>query len=397
MTILKLLRTFTISDAVEGAVEVRMELADALREYRPRSRLLLLGLTIGVLLLVAATVINVYWLAIETMNVLYGDRTFDLTFIGLSLAYVFLTVIALAVGGTVLIFVVQMRRFFSVLRVRYGTLEGPGMGSTKGPSGKVEDEELLEEAKGLTDPARTLLGLAKEAELEVSQLDDLWKASVVFTTLMAFISLGAAGLAALGDTFAPSSWHPLLVSLYLLAALLLFISVLLLVEAGRFVRYFVSRVRALEVFEDEGVMPVPPGDDTLDRLEYCLVGRGYAEAESRSAEALEGSSGKRHAFDMVLGGPGERVLVRTYEGTPGIDDLRGLRRSAKDVARREGALPLRIVALVSEDLDDLDIDDVVYDYLMEHPILDDEGERTRSLQIVAEVEGYYSVLPFTVP
>ena len=88
VTTLRLLRTFTISDAVEGAVEVRMELADALREYRSRSRLLLLGLTVGVLLLVAGTVINVYWLAIETLEVVYGDSPLDLMYIGLSLVHV---------------------------------------------------------------------------------------------------------------------------------------------------------------------------------------------------------------------------------------------------------------------------------------------------------------------
>ena len=55
------------------------------------------------------------------------------------------------------------------------------------------------------------------------------------------------------------------------------------------------------------------------------------------------------------------------------------------------------MGLVGVEIDDLDVDDIVYDYLMDHPIVDDRGERARSLQIVAEVEGYYTVLPFTAP
>jgi hypothetical protein len=34
---------------------------------------------------------------------------------------------------------------------------------------------------------------------------------------------------------------------------------------------------------------------------------------------------------------------------------------------------------------------------MENPIIDTTGELERSVQIVAEVEGHYSVLPFTYP
>ncbi|MCJ2539977.1 MAG: hypothetical protein LN414_01755, partial [Candidatus Thermoplasmatota archaeon] len=117
----------------------------------------------------------------------------------------------------------------------------------------------------------------------------------------------------------------------------------------------------------------------------------------RVAGELVGASGHKYTFDLVIGGPGERVLVRTFKDVPGIDEVRDLRIAAEDVTHREGELPLRVVALVIGEIDDLDVDDVVYDYLMEHPILDDAGELAKSLQIVAEVEGYFSVLPFTVP
>jgi hypothetical protein len=144
-------------------------------------------------------------------------------------------------------------------------------------------------------------------------------------------------------------------------------------------------------------VPVPEGADVLERFAGCAISRHGMRDPVRGPGELPGASGDRHAFELVLGGPSERVMVRTFDRVPKITDVRDLRTAAEDVARRDGKLPLRVVALVSEEQDDLDVDEVVYDYLMEHPILDESGDWARSLQIVAEVEGYYSVLPFTVP
>jgi hypothetical protein len=142
---------------------------------------------------------------------------------------------------------------------------------------------------------------------------------------------------------------------------------------------------------------VPEGATPLERFAGCVLSRHGVEEGDGGAGELKGASGGKHSFDLAMGGPDERVMVRTYKEVPTIDQLRDLRTAAEDVARRDGELPVRVVALVEEEQDDLDVSDVVYDYLMEHPILDERGEMARSLQIVAEVEGHYSVLPFTVP
>ncbi|UCC93565.1 MAG: hypothetical protein JSW25_02570, partial [Thermoplasmata archaeon] len=225
----------------------------------------------------------------------------------------------------------------------------------------------------------------------------LLKYSTVFALLLAMMSLLAAGLTFVGVTHIPSESIYGVTLVHALSCVVLAFAVLLLVEAQRFVTYFITRVEALEAFEASGPTPVPEGKDVLERFASCAIAKNLdGKAERRSGD-LQGASGNRYAFDLVLGGPGERILVRQYDEVPTIDQVRELRTAAEDVAHKEGELPLRVVMLVEKGVDDLDVDDVVYDYLMEHPILDDVEEQARSLQIVFEVEGYYSVLPFTVP
>jgi hypothetical protein len=216
----------------------------------------------------------------------------------------------------------------------------------------------------------------------------------MFLAMMSFVS---AGLTLLGVTHVPEDGRTSAILVHVVGTLVLAVAVLLAVEAQRFITHFIFRVTALETFESQGPVPVPEGETALERFAGCVISRQGVDGEGRSAGELKGASGDAHAFDLAMGGPDDRVLVRTFDRVPTIDQVRDLRTAAEDVARRDGELPLRVVALVGNELDDLDVSDVVYDYLMEHPILDERGEMARSLQIVAEVEGYYSVLPFTVP
>jgi hypothetical protein len=257
--------------------------------------------------------------------------------------------------------------------------------------------QIEEEAGLVRDPARTLLGLAREAEEEFPQVDDLLKYSTSFTLLLAMMSLMAAGLTLFGISHVPDEAQAAMILAHALGCLVLAAAVLLQVEAQRFISYFITRVSALETFEAQGPIPVPDGKDALDRFANCVMSRDPTMEGDRVAGELVGASGQKYSFDLVIGEPGGRVLVRTFKDVPGIDEVRDLRTAAEDVTHKEGGLPLRVVALVIGEMDDLDVHDVVYDYLMEHPILDDKGERGKSLQIVAEVEGYFSVLPFTVP
>lgn len=394
---MRLLRTFVTSDAVEGAVEVRMELSEALDDYRSRLRLLILALVAGVVLVFVSMLLQVSGFVGSVFEWFEGEGgvTFGEMLIGL--IYTFFFVISFALGLAIVLFQGMMRRFFALMRARYSTIASGGMGVPSVRRGGRKDADIEEEAAMLRDPARTLLGLAREAEGEVPQVDDLLKYSTVFTMLLAVMSLVGAGMSLFDVSLVPEELYDPMTVLHVAGTLVLALAVLLLVEAQRFIDYFIARVAALETFESQGPMPVPEGKTVLERFAGCMLVRHGLEGRGEGAGRLEGASGQVHSFDLTMGGPTERVMVRTYDRAPSIQEVRDLRNAAEDVARNDGKLPLRVVALVRGELDDLDVDDVVYDYLMEHPILDARGEWARSLQIVAEVEGYYSVLPFTVP
>ena len=394
---MRLLRNFVTSDAVEGAVEVRMELSEALHGHRSRLRLMVLALVLGVGLVFVAMLLQVGGFIGQLFQWLDGVAGLSFWDSMLGLMYIFFFVISLALGIAIVLFTGMMRRYFALMRARYGTIAGGGMGRpARRPKG-LKDAEIEEEAGMVRDPARALLSLAREAEQEVPQVDDLLKYSTVFAMLLAMMSLVAGGLTLAGMSLVPEEIIEAMTVVHVAGTIILACGVLLQVEAQKFINHFITRVGTLETFESQGPIPVPDGDTVLTRFAGCVLVRHGLGDEKVGPGELQGVSGDKHSFDLVLGGPKERVLVRAFERTPGIDDVRDLRTAAEDVARRDGKLPLRVVALVSADLDDLDVDDIVYDYLMEHPILDERGEWAKSLQIVAEVEGYYSVLPFTVP
>ncbi len=397
VSLLRLLRNFPISDAIEGAVEVRLELSDALRAQRSRVWLLLLCLVLGVLF----SVVSAFWQARGFIGNIFefieGVVDWGVAEFALGIVLVMVSLLVLALGIADLLFAYQMRKFFALMRARYGILEASRLGEPDHHQASRQDISRAEDESRVKNPARSLLGLAREAEGEIPQVDNLLKYCTAFTFMLAVIMLGSAGLTVLGGSFVPEEQWTELAALHLMSMVFLGVSVLLLMETNRFVQYFVARTRALEVFEAQGPVPVPPGETPLDRLAVCMLATGMADDLEGGPGTLKGASGNDHSFDLVLGDAGDRVLVRRYGSIPGIEELRDLRAAAEDVAKKDGALPLRIVALVGVEIDDLDVEEIVYDFLMEHPIMDDLGERARSLQIVAEVEGHYSVLPFTVP
>jgi hypothetical protein len=373
-----------------------MELAEALRSYRPRLRTLLVSLLAGITLAMVVVSAQVFEIVSTAVDMFKGDVATDFRWIMAAVAAMFLAVIIVALSSTVLIFIGQTRRFIALLRARYGILEGgPPSSRTRGEGVKSLPEGISPLAR--LNPARTLLGLAREAEGEMPQVDRLFRYATSFTFMLAGLLALEVPLVFLGYAVVPDGLAVVSTVTMTVAALVLWLAVVLLVEAQRFLLYFVTRVEALEAFEAQGPVPVPGGDSALDRFRHCLLMTHPARSPDEGPGELEGASGMAHTFGAVMGGLGSRVLVRTYDHVPRIEDVKELWHAADDVARRDGRLPRRVVALVTADLDELDVDDIVYDFLMEHPLEDKRGERVRSLQIVAEVEGRYSVLPFTAP
>ncbi|UCC93031.1 MAG: hypothetical protein JSW25_10310, partial [Thermoplasmata archaeon] len=180
---MRLLRTFRTSDAVEGAVEVRMELSEALHTHRSRVRLMVLALMVGVVLTIAAMSLQMSAYMSWIGEVFEGEESLDYLMAILGILYTAFFVISLALGIGVLLFMGMMRKYLSLMRARYGTIAGGGMGRPDKRARRPKDADIEEEVGAVRDPARTLLSLAREAEEEVPQIDDLLKYSTVFALL----------------------------------------------------------------------------------------------------------------------------------------------------------------------------------------------------------------------
>ena len=124
-----MLRNFPISDAIEGAVEVRLELSDALRAQRSRVWLLLLCLVLGVLF----SVVSAFWQAREFIGNIFefieGVVDWGVAEFALGIVLVMVSLLVLALGIADLLFAYQMRKFFALMRARYGILEAGRIGA----------------------------------------------------------------------------------------------------------------------------------------------------------------------------------------------------------------------------------------------------------------------------
>ena len=393
-----ILREFPVRDAVEGVVETRLELASTLDEYGGRVRAGIALTVVGLLVAMVSVLPAGLSVAMDLLDIL--REAFEPTFAWWVVAGVELTLMVFvwSIGATLLLFMYQSLRFLGTTRARYEVFqrmnrEGPPAGA---PSARAEPPSGGE-AKP-SDAAMVLMSLVSEVEEQVPQVDRMHKFTAAFTAmLLAFLGVQFA-LYAVGLSTVHGTLLLLTAGLQAAAAVLVAASLGLMMEVGRFLRYIRGRHIAMETFAATPPCPVPPGPDVVARFMRCLAATedlvGWDEGATRPM-VFEGLEGRRHAFDAAAGGPGSRVLVRAFDRAPTLEEVRALRQAAEDVSRRDGRLPRRVVALVREG--EADVPDEVYAFLLESPIMDARGERTRTLQVVSESEGYYCPVPFVAP
>jgi hypothetical protein len=392
-----MLKTFPVRDSVEGVVEVRMELAEAMDTYGDRARAGILVTLVALALAMVSVLPGSYEVARTAVDFLQGEQDLTLEWLLASTAQLVLAILVWALGLTLVLFLVQSRRFLAFTRARYELFER--MGSEVPPSDGECCKPPVEGEEGqVKDPAQVLMSLVREVEGYSSQLDKLHKYTAAFTAMLLTLFGMEVGLALVGLATVEGPWLLGVVSLQVFTSVLLVIVLGLMLEVGRFLMYVRGRHAALEAFELTPPCLVPPGPDAVVRYMRCLSAtgdvEGWEEAAPRPVE-VEGTGGRRHAFDAVAGSGASRVLVRAFATTPTMGDVRALREAAEDVARHDGTLPLRVVALVEEG--DADVPDEVYELLLSSPLMDARGERSRTVQVVSECEGYYCPVPFVAP
>jgi hypothetical protein len=158
----------------------------------------------------------------------------------------------------------------------------------------------------------------------------------------------------------------------------------------RFYRYYSRRQRAITEIAAIGPAPVPEGPDPLIRFDRHL--RAHPAIKSM----LEGPGGNVEespdglAAARLYSGRGSGVLVRLLGRVPDTAALDAFRSEAISLAQKRAIGSFRAVALVGSGAPD--VDDATYDHLVAL------GEQTPpggcALQLVMEVEGTYSMVPF---
>lgn len=398
---MSLLRRFVVKDSVEGALEVRLELAGAVGSYGARMRRGLLVAAIATALAIASLTPAGLVVLRDVWDVIRGGTEATLPWLAQSALQALMTLLAWALGVTILVFLLQSTRFVGVLRGRNAALER--MGSEAPPEGgheKVRRPDVGGDRP--IDPALALVGIAREVEEQIPQLDRMIKYGAVYALLLWWMQLFQALIIAAGLTTLPAGWVLPVLALQAVALVTLTISTAGLAEILSFLRYYAYRARSLEAFVAMGPCTVPSGPDPVGKYLGCLKAQGVIEAGAVPAipAELEGRDGRLHGFDAAAGGPGSRVLVRAFARMPVLDEVRALREAAEDVARRDGELPSRVVALVGPGDGaggDVDIPDELYRYLLDSPIMDTSGTWTRTVQVVSECEGHYCPVPFIAP
>ena len=369
---------------VEAALELAALAGGRLPALKLRSaRLLSLGALWSLSVLFMAGLAMLYlWEAMES-----GEAPLSLA----GLAYISLSLLfvpSAAFGLALLLLAAKERQFLPFLETASGALtalEGrppAGPGPKGGPVGNAPDGS----------PLAGILGSAISVGRLVPTVERM---AVVGRGVLILLILGLVALpvlAALGlwlGTFSATLVAMELVVLVVLAypAASLYRD---LTNDLRFYRYYSRRHRAITEAAAMGPAPLPEGPDPLARLDRHLrsVPAVKAMLAAPDGKVEEGPGGKPST--RLYQGSGTGLLVRLFDRTPDAAALEAFLSEAGSLAQKRGLSMSRAVALVAPG--GADIDDSLYEHVI------GLGERTRpggcALQLVMEVDGSYSMVPF---
>jgi hypothetical protein len=370
---------------LESPVEAGLELAALTGSRLPgmklrNARLLSLGV------LWSASVILVAGLAVLSLwdTISSGERLLSVA----GLAYISLTLLfmpSVGFGLALVILAAKERQFLPFLEKASGAmtaLEGRPPARQAPAAGTSMDGGPLAGILGSAISVGSLVPTAERMAVVARSVMVLLILGLVFLPVLA-----AAGL--LLGTFSVT-----------LVALELVVFVVLAYPAAsvfgdlsgdlRFYRYYSRRHRAITEIAATGPAPVPEGSDPLFRYDRHL------RALPAMKSMLEGPGGKVEecpeglAGTRLYSGRGSGILVRPFGQVPDTAALDAFRSEAILLAQKRAIRSFRAVALVASGAPD--VDDATYDHLV------GLGERTPpggcALQLVMEVEGTYSMVPF---
>lgn len=158
----------------------------------------------------------------------------------------------------------------------------------------------------------------------------------------------------------------------------------------RFYRYYSRRYRAIAGAAAGGTPAVPEGPDPLSRFDRYVrsVPPVQAMLAAPDGKAEDGPGGA--PATRLYSGRGAGILVRVFDEMPDPAALERYLAESGALSKKRGVALSRAVALVAPG--GADLDDALYDRLIG---LGEKGPPGGcALQLVMEVEGTYSMVPF---
>jgi hypothetical protein len=370
---------------LESPVEAGLELASLTGRRLPglrlrSARLLSLGVMWSVsVILMTGLALLFLWDALSS-----GERLLSVT----GLAHITLTLLFMPSAGfglALVILAAKERQFLPFLDKASGAMTALQGRPPAGPSpvgGAARDGSPLAGILGSAISVGSLVPTAERMAVVARGVLILLILGLVFLPALAAVGL-------LFGTFSVTLLALELVVFIVLAypAVSLFGNI---TDDLRFYRYYSRRHRAITGAAAMGPAPVPEGSDPLSRFDRHLRSLPALKAMLEASGARIEDEPGGFAATRLYSGQGTGILVRLFGRVPDIAALDAFLSEADSLAANRGISMSRAVALVAPDGPDLD--DKTYDHLI------GLGERTRpgrcALQLVMEVDGTYSMVPF---
>ncbi len=379
-----------LESPLEACLELASLTARMLPGVRRRSRLLLLFAAV----LTASLLCLISTAALPLLSAGAGLRLPQM----LSLVYIG-SLIALLVPsvGLALVLIVMAYREGQLLALLESTsralaaLQSGGRVDNRSDPGRGAGGARADALEGILGSALWAGRLVPAAERMVTVAR-----AVLALVLLALMCSTLFALAALLLGLAPPVL--LLTQTFLPAALAPLVGLLLrgLKRDLDFYRYYARRQRAVSEVAALGPPGVPEGRDALERYELFLRSSpgpcGPCESTGLSSEEVScGADLPPSRLYMWRSGASKRgALVTVFDRVPRREELEQLLQEARGIRSERGVVVERAVALLSTGAGE--VSDDLYDYIIEL------GERTPrgapALQLVIEVEGAYSMVPY---
>lgn len=388
----------------ENPIEASIELADLAEQKVPslksRNDHLAQFSVIWTTVMMVLAVVTGYNLF--TMFVLQSLPDIWISLLMVALAAVLLPTVGLGIALIVMAF--QERMFLPYLDqtskavVALETLGRSGRSAGKGLEEEPPEDEV-KDARRL--PGGSLGGILGSAMWVGDLVPVAGRLLSVARTVISLMIAGLIYLVALAviGVLGGVQIIPQLVADIVVFAIFVGPAVLLYLTLSRdmeFYQYYSRRHAALAEVASVGIPPVPEGKAHLERYMRFLKGLPAVKALLTSPDgSVEKEPGRKgYAFSRLAQGTAGKehkgILVKVYDKVPDREELDLLLDEARAFGHRREMNIRLVVALVAADVDDLD--DRVYEHIVEL------GRRTRAadvaLQLVMEVEGTYSMVPY---